>query len=154
MEWFGIAIGAILAIVLVVLVIKFIRFLFTNFVISRVFSIGCAIAALISAFVIVGKGENMGTAISVIIWTTIFSYLFFIGPTVFDVEWDGTFDFDLDTGRFSPGTVGGFFASFFVAGIISLFLYTIAYDWPAMYFMPSLALLIGNGIFIFWGLKR
>lgn len=147
MEYVGISLGIIVSIVIVVLLIKLIKFLFTNFIISRIFSIGNSVAALIIAL---STGEEVYKSFVPMLILTTLSWLFFIGPVVFDVEWDGTFDLDFDSGEITAGTSGGFLMNTFISLIICGGSYMIfGSESPVVFFLFPIALLVGNAIFIF-----
>ena len=81
--------------------------------------------------------------------TTVFAWMFFIGPVVFDVEWDGSFTLDFDTGDLTPNTVGGFFFNLFIAAAGAALLYFFLGDsFLPIFFVVPILLLIGNVIMI------
>ena len=149
MEYLGAAIGIIVAIVLIVLIIKFIMFLFLNYIISRILSLGTGIASLIVAFSISSAYESgadaSGSVIAAIILTAL-SWLFFIGPVVFDVEWDGTFSVTETYSGYevSPNMRGGFIGNALGALLVSGAVYLIfGSESPIVFFLlPLLIILI------------
>ena len=146
----GVALIAVAVIVVVALLIIFIRFLFLSYIISRILSFGCAIAAFIMAFFIAKGTGGMGILLADIIISTL-AYMFWIGPVIFDVEWDGSFDIDFDRGELTPRTTGGFFmntvSSLILVGGLYLFL---GGDFPAIFFIiPILELILNVGLLIY-----
>lgn len=148
---FGIAIAIVAVIAGIVLAIVLVRILFTNFMISRVLSIACAVANLVCAFIISGAGEaaEAPVAYGIALWTGILGWCFLIGPVIFDVEWDGTFTIDWDSGEITPGRTGGFIGN--VVGTILVFflLYgLIGQETTVIFYLPPIAYLIGNAYMI------
>ena len=148
---FGIAIAVVVGIALIVLAIVLVRILFTNFMISRVISIGCAVAGLICAFIISGSGgvEDASVAYGIAFWTGIFGWCFFIGPVIFDVEWDGTFTIDWDSGEVTPGRTGGFIANFVGTLIVFFVIYgMIGTESAFIFYIPPIIYLVANAVMI------
>ena len=152
MDAFLIALAVVGGIIVIVLVLKFIRFLFTCFVVSRFLSFACIIVAMIFGGFVVSSADS-GTlsldAVAGSFITTVFAWMFFIGPVVFDVEWDGSFTLDFDTGDLTPNTVGGFFFNLFIAAVGAALLYFFLGDsFLPIFFVVPILLLIGNVIMI------
>ena len=150
MGYVGIALGIIIAIVVVILLLKFVRFLFTGVLVSRILSIGTGIAALVMAFKIANGAQETFTACAIAstILTSL-SWLFCIGPVVFDVEWDGTFNYDVGQSKLEPNMIGGFLFNAFIALLISGGAYAIfGTDSPVVFFLLPIALLFINAIFV------
>ena len=152
MEYLGVAIGIVLGLVAIVLVIRFIVFLFTNFFFSRLFSIGFAVASLVTAFKLTeATGEQRGGCLIMAIIFTSASWLFLIGPVVFDVTWDGSWDV---TETFSgwnvrPKMTGGFIGNAVGALLFSGAIYFfIGSEFAVVFFVLPLLLLLGNLIYI------
>lgn len=146
----GIALIAVAVIVVAVLLIIFIRFLFLNYIISRILSFGCTIASFVLAFFLLKDNASAGMLIADIILSTL-AYMFFVGPVIFDVEWDGSLNFDFDTGDIRFGTTGGFImntvASLGVVGGLYLFLSS---GFPAIFFIvPILIFILNIGLLIY-----
>lgn len=146
MGFLGQALLIILGIVVLVLIVKLIVFLFTNFVSSRIISIIFAIAALIMAFTVADKGIE-GNYWTITILTTL-SYIFLIGPVIFDVDWDGSYDVTItdSTIEFTPRTTGGLLfhtlLGLLVIGGIYLALGT---TFTAVFFLLPILVLLANG---------
>ena len=145
MELIGYALGAIAVIAALIFVFVIIVKLFTNYVISRIISIGLSIAALVVAL---AAGDEVFARLTPMIILTALAWLFYIGPVVFDVHWDGSYEFEWvsDTKVVqTPRTTGGFIANL----IGSLVFFSCAYfmlgeDYPAVFFFFPLAFLILN----------
>lgn len=151
MEYVLSALGIILAIVAVVLILKFIKFLFTNFITSRALSIGTAIASLVIA--LVNGDQAFEKWLPMVILTTL-SYLFMIGEVIFDVEWDGTFDLDFDTGIITPRQTGGFLMN----AVVGLMLCGGAYiifgsESPVVFYLFPIAILLFDAWSIFMAVR-
>lgn len=146
------AIVIIIGIALLVLLIKFVMFLFRNFIVSRVLSIGCAIAAFVMAFTVTNAGGTVPEALVIAdTVVTVFAWLFFIGPVVFDVVWDGSFDITAGfTGyRATPHMVGGFFAHLAISTVVvGIAYFLLGPDIPALYFLLPIGILLGNAYII------
>ena len=153
MEYLGVAIGIVVALIVVILIIRFIVFLFTNFFISRLFSIGTAIASLMVAFSLVeATGEKRTECLFMAIIFTSLSWLFLIGPVVFDVRWDGSWDWrETATGwNVRPRMTGGFIGNALGALAFSAGIYFfIGSSTGVVFFLLPLLLLLGNLIYIF-----
>ena len=148
---FGIAIAIVAVIAGIVLAIVLVRLLFTNFMISRVLSIGCAIANLICAFIISGAGgvEDVPAAYGIAFWTGILGWCFLIGPVIFDVEWDGTFTIDWDSGEITPGRTGGFIGNVLGTILVFFILYgMIGTESAVIFYIPPIGYLIANAYMI------
>lgn len=90
-------------------------FLFINFITSRILCIVSGVWAIANAW-----SNGMGVFETLILTTL--SWLFFIGPIVFDEEWDGTYSIDIsdpDNWKATPNMNGGFIMNAFVALIVS-----------------------------------
>ena len=85
MEYIFGALIIIAAILLIIFVIRFIVSLFMNFIISRILSAFFSIVAVIAALC---YGEHVSEVWPFMLILTTLAWLFCIGPTVFDVEWD------------------------------------------------------------------
>ena len=72
--------GVIILIIAIVLAIKFVRFLFLNWIVSRILSLVAAFVSLVLPLF----GANMWACIIL----SAASWCFFIGPVIFDVEYD------------------------------------------------------------------
>lgn len=150
MEFIGYALGAIAVIAAIIFILVLIVKLFTNYVISRIISIGISIAAIIVALV---AGDEVFARLTPMIILTSLSWLFFIGPVVFDVHWDGSYEHTRvsDTTVVStPKTTGGFIANL----VGSLVFFSCAYfmlgeDYPAVFFFFPLAFLIMDLFMLF-----
>jgi len=107
-------VSLIIAILVIVLIIKFVMFLFTNYITSRILGTIAGIWAIVNAW------TNPKETLLTLILTT-FSWLFFIGPTVFDVEWDVSWDITStsDGWHASPHMVGGFVSNAIGAFLVS-----------------------------------
>ena len=150
MEAIGSAIGIIIFIIAVILIIKFIKMLFTNFLISRILSAVCAFICLISGLVNCLGSQPTPGALWTGMVTAVFGWLFFIGPVVFDIEWDGTYNINWETGKVTPGWQGGFIMNFIGAALVVFFLYCmLAQDMPAIYIVVPLGLGIMNAYSFF-----
>ena len=86
----GILIAVIIAIVLAVRVLM-------SYILTRILSVGCSIASIFLAFPLMelagaeggwdaGEGLTLQIIAAVL---TLLAWLFFIGPSLFDVSWDG-----------------------------------------------------------------
>ncbi len=106
--------GIIILIILIVLLIKFVKFLFTNYIISRIICAIMGIAAIISSFA-------AGKTFIVPVILTALSWLFFIGPTVFHVEWDGTWNISSTSSgwKATPNMTGGFISNAVIALVVA-----------------------------------
>lgn len=148
MEAFGIAIAIVAVIAVIILAIILVRLLFTNFMISRVISLACAAAGLICAFIIAGTeggAPEVPVAYGIAFWTGIFGWCFFIGPVIFDVEWDGTFTIDWDSGEITPGRTGGFIMNFVGTAVVFFIIYGMLGTESAVpFFIPPIGYLIAN----------
>ena len=148
---FGIAIAIVAVIAGIVLAVVLVRILFTNFMISRVLSIACAVAGLICAFIIsgAGKAEAAPVAQGIAFWTGVLGWCFLIGPVIFDVEWDGTFTIDWDSGEITPGRTGGFIGN--VVGtiiVVAILYFLIGAETTVIFYLPPIGYLIGNAYMI------
>ena len=108
--------GLVLAIVALILCVIFVKFLFTNFIISRILSIGTSLWAINIGTKIMEQGFQDLWIMSTVI-TTI-SWLFCVGPRIFDVEYDGTYNYDDRTGDITPNITGGFIGNAIVSLIL------------------------------------
>lgn len=146
------AVVIVIGIALLILLIKFVMFLFRNFIISRVLSVGCAIASFVMAFTVTDTaGTVPETLIIADTVVTVLAWLFFIGPVVFDVVWDGSFDITAGfTGyRATPHMVGGFFAHLAVSAVVvGIAYFLLGSDLPALYFLLPIGILLGNAYVI------
>ena len=148
---FGIAIAIVAVIAGIVLAIVLVRILFTNFMISRVLSIACAVAGLICAFVISGAGDiaDVPVASGIAFWTGVLGWCFLIGPVIFDVEWDGTFHIDWDSGEITPGRTGGFIGNVLGTILVFFILYgMIGTETAVIFYLPPIGYIIANAIMI------
>jgi hypothetical protein len=120
MEHLDEVIGIIFIIIAIIFAVKFVVFLFTNYLISRILSIVISLAQIIMAFGISGKVDMLGDFMFSAIVLTALAWLFFIGPNVFDIEWDGSFDIrETFSGyRATPHMTGGFISNAIGALII------------------------------------
>ena len=150
---FGIAIAVVAGIAGIVLAIVLVRILFTNFMISRVLSIACAVAGLICALIISGAGDvaDVPVASGIAFWTGVLGWCFLIGPVIFDVDWDGTFTIDLDSGEITPGRTGGFIGNFVGTLLIFFIIYGMlgSDGFTAIYYIPPIGYIIANAIMIY-----
>ena len=135
MEAIGTAIGVVFLIVAIILIVKFVKMLFTSDIISRVLSMACTLICLIAGIVSCLSGdEPPAGALWTGMVTAVFGWLFFIGPVVFDIEWDGTYKIDWDRGEVRPGWRGGFIMNFIGAALVIFFLYgMLGQDFPSIY---------------------
>lgn len=141
MDFFGSALGIIAMIVVIVLIVKFIRFLFLNWIISRILS---ATAAFISLLVTLG-GANFWVCVIL----TALSWCFFIGPVIFDVEYDGTYDVRWDSNyenaTITPNKTGGFFFNVIMSIIVVALIYGVfGSESPVVFIVLPLGLLLMN----------
>lgn len=135
--------GVILLIVMIVLIVKFVIFIFTNWMISRILCFVCGGIALLCAFPVAGSmaanGMGDGNPLGIVCMiATIFEWLFYIGPVVFDVEWDGTYSITETWNGYEvrPNQTGGFIANFITAAIIVFIAYgAIGPEFPAIFFI-------------------
>ena len=147
MEFILPALGVILLIFIVVMIVRFVKFIFTNYLVSRILSLVCGVISLIFAFPTMGalaSGDTYEMAM-VCILASVFQWLFYIGPVVFDVEWDGTWRFTETSYGYeaTPNMTGGFIANFIGAAIIAFIAYmAIGPEFPAI----CLVIPIGLGI--------
>lgn len=139
MEFIGPAIGVIIMIAIIVLIVKFVVFIFTNWFVSRILCFICCGISLISAFPCmsaIANGSTVTEGIGILcIIGTVFSWLFYIGPVVFDVEWDGTYSVTETSYGYEikPNQTGGFIGNFVGALIIVFILYgAIGSEFPAI----------------------
>ena len=140
-------------IVLLILLIKFIKFLFTSFLVSRLLSFVASITGFILAF-FVDYGTEGITIASVVL--AALSWLFFIGPAVCEVEWDGTFWFDFETGHITPGQTLGLIGNAIVSAIIFFFIYAFgsAMLFKVVFYLVPMALFLLNIGTIIWFNRR
>ena len=136
-------ISVIIIIIIVILILAFIKFLFTNYVTSRVL---CAISVI---WAIVNIWTNPEEILSSLILTTV-SWLFFIGPTVFDVEWDGTWDITptSDGWKASPSMTGGFISNAIISFLVSCIPLFFGTDPLTLTVIPAIILLLDAISFI------
>ncbi len=142
----------IIALIALVLIFKLIKFLFTNFIISRIISVVLCIVSFILAFSIESNVDDAYNLVMVDLFTTIFSWLFYIGPVVFDVEWDGTYNVveTYDGYEIQPNMVGGFIGNFIGAAIIAAIAYLLIgpeftlvfYGIPAIILIMNVSMII------------
>lgn len=149
---FLIAISIVGIIIFLVLAVILIRFLFTSFVLSRILCFAAAIASFVLAFFIIKTPDDFNwTLVIATTATTAFSWMFFIGPIIFDVDWDGSFTLDFDTGTLEPNMVGGFFMNTIGAFGVSALLYMLlGQEFLAIFFILPILLCIANIAFIIY----
>lgn len=140
MEYALTALLILVGIVALVLIVRFIKFLFSNYLVSRFLSIGSSVANLIVAFAIDGEGEGVVVAALVL---SVLAWLFFIGPAVCEVHWDGTFHIDYERGRITPGQTLGLIGNAVVSTIVFFILYGAA-ESPVIFFLVPMAILLLN----------
>ena len=142
MEYALTALLVLLGIVVVVLIVRFIKFLFSNYLVSRFLSIGTSVANIIVAFAITGGSEGAVVAAIVL---SVLAWLFFIGPAVCEVHWDGTFRIDYERGTITPGQTLGLIGNAVVSTIVFFFLYgAAASESPVIFFLVPMAILLLN----------
>ena len=146
MEFIGPALGIVAAIAVVIFVLVIIVKLFLNYVISKIISASLSLIALIVA---VAAGNDVYNSLIPLLLLTTFSWLFFIGPRVFDVEWDGaSYHFDLVSDTrvdMTPKTTGGFLGNAFGALMFfGLSFFIFGEDYPVVFFLMPVALLLIN----------
>lgn len=138
--------GVIVGIILVMLLI---RFLFTSLIISRILSTGCSIASICMVAAVASaeasKTSEGGSLLGGLI-TLICAYMFFIGPIVFDVEWDGSFDITetFTSITVEPHMVGGFIGNLAAAAVGAFILYTVFADNLAVLIVVPVLMIIAN----------
>ena len=139
------------AIIFIVLGVVLIRFLFTSFLLSRILCFAGAITSIVLAYFIIKTPDNLWNLIIGTTISTALSWLFFIGPVVFDVEWDGSFTLDFDTGELEPNMVGGFFMNAIGAVGVSALLYMLlGQAFLAIFFiLPILMIIVNIGFIIY-----
>lgn len=128
-------IGVIIAlIVLSAVFYKKIVGLFANYILSKILSIISGVIAIAGTAITIYMGyyESSGGTVEAewavvnlaamfsAFFFTILSWLFFIGPSVFDYEWDGTFliRIDEDDYTITPRTTGGFIGNFVTSSLV------------------------------------
>lgn len=143
MEYIFGALIIIVSILLIIFVIGFIMFLFKNFIISRILSAFFSIVAVIVAFC---YGEHVSEVWPFMLILTTLAWLFCIGPTVFDVEWDGTYDIDWERGTATKHETGGFFGNAVSCALVCGISYIIFGASPLVFFFFPIGILVLNGI--------
>ena len=141
MELIGSALGIILLIIVIILIVKFIRFLFLNWFVSRILSI---VTAFISLLVALGGADFWACVL-----LTAASWCFFIGPVIFDVEYDGTYSVSwndtYDRATVTPNKTGGFFFNVALSIVVVTIIYIIfGSEYPVVYVLLPLGLLVTN----------
>lgn len=141
MELIGSALGIILLIIIIILIVKFIRFLFLNWLVSRILSMLTAFISLVVTL----AGANFWACVIL----TAASWCFYIGPVIFDVEYDGTYSIDwnstYDHATVTPRTTGGFFFNVIIAVVVVSGAYAIlGSEYPVTYVLLPLGLLALN----------
>lgn len=131
--------GIILLFIIGIAFVILMRFLFLNWLMSRIL---CIVAAIISIIAAVPNGYEL-----VSVFMTALSWCFFIGPVIFDVEYDGTYtgrwNSDYTELHITPNQKGGFWANSIGALIVTAFIYLgIGPSFRAIFFIVPL-LLIG-----------
>ena len=145
------AVGGLAAVVVVMILI--IR-LMMSFVLTRFLCLGFSIASIVMAFPLSRMYENDwlrpdGNTFPLLIATTIctvLAWICFIGPHVFDVEWDG--EFDITVGFFGgieiePSETSMFFLNLFISAPVSAVVYfLLAPQFPWMFFFLPIATIV------------
>lgn len=145
------AVGGIAAVVVVIALI--IR-LMMSFVLTRFLCLGFSIASIVMAFPLSKMYENDwlrpdGEALPLLIATsacTVLAWICFIGPHVFDVEWDG--EFDIAVGFFGqidiePSETSMFFLNLFISAPVTLVVnFLLAPQFPWMFFLLPIATIV------------
>ena len=145
------AVGGIAAVVVVIALI--IR-LMMSFVLTRFLCLGFSIASIVMAFPLSKMYENDwlrpdGEALPLLIAAsvcTVLAWICFIGPHVFDVEWDG--EFDIAVGFFGqldiePSETSMFFLNLFISAPVTLVVnFLLAPQFPWMFFLLPIATIV------------
>ena len=143
MELIGYALGAIAVVAAIIFAFVILVKLFTNYVISRLISIALSIAAIAVALI---AGNEVYTKLTPMIILSAIAWLFFIGPVVFQVHYDGSIDWERKgEGHWvsTPRTTGGFIANCIGAFVFFSCAYVmLGEDYPAIFFFFPLAFLI------------
>ncbi len=145
-------VGGIIAVIAVIALI--IR-LMMSFVLTRFLCLGFSIASIVMAFPLSKMYENDwlrpdGEALPLLLATTIctvLAWICFIGPHVFDVEWDG--EFDVTVGFFGgidiePSETSMLFLNLFISAPITAvvnFLLAPQFTWM-FFFLPIATIVI------------
>ena len=158
---FGNVVGAIIGgLVLLSAIVLIMTFLLSNYMISKILcfvsggvaiGLGAKAASIISAAPTMWDTENVEWAVFMI-WAVVLSaacWLFFIGPTVLDEEWDGTFTIHstLTGYEVSPNMSGGLIGNGLGALLVFAFGYFLISDefgWPAIMVVAPIVIMTFN----------
>ncbi len=147
------ALSIIGVIVAFFLAVKFLVFLFSSYLISRIISLGMGVTCIVVGWPLMMAGfaeevaENGLILILVLYGAFVLQWMFFMGPAVFDEEWDGTWSvseglfgsFDV-TPNMSGGIIGHLIGAL-VAAVVCFGI--IGTGFPAMLVaLPILLMLI------------
>ena len=141
MELISTAFCIIALVVAIMLVVKFVRFLFLNWIVSRILSTATAFIALFVTL----SGAGFWTCVLL----TAASWCFFIGPIIFDVEYDGTYSVNwnssYDHANVTPNKTGGFFFNVIMAIAVVAIVYVIfGSEYPVVYILLPLGMFVLN----------
>ncbi len=124
------ALLAILGIVGAFLVIKFVMFLFMSYPISRILSLALGVVCIIVGWPLMMAGfaeeiaDNALILILILYGSFTLQWMFFMGPAVFDEEWDGTWTISegffgsLDATPNMNGGIIGHFIGALIAAVV------------------------------------
>ena len=145
------AVGGIAAVIVVMILI--IR-LMMSFILTRFLCLGLSVASIVMAFPLSKMYEHSwthpdGNPMPLLIATcicTVLAWICFIGPHVFDVEWDG--EFDIAVGFFGqidiePRETSMFFLNLFISAPVTLVTnFLLAPENPWMFFFLPIATIV------------
>lgn len=146
------ALLAIAGIVAAFFLIKFIFFLFMSYPVSRIISLAMGVVGIIVGWQLMMAGfaeEQLDNALILgLILCGVFTlqWMFFMGPAVFDEEWDGTWTISeglfgsLDATPNMNGGIIGHFIGALIAAVI--FFGIIGLGFPAIFIIPPILLMI------------